>query len=750
MNQQTNQFFSEQEENRQKARIVSTIIIAVECAYLTAMISGFVYRDTKLIIVTLAGCAFQILPYVLVRRGNLRISSLLVVLSALCSVTFIATVGQGIRDLAIISFPIIFIFAGLTLDRVFFRISVALALLAVFWLTFGEAMGWFVTVPFNGENSNWIYLMMVAILLVIAGVAVDLLAANMRSNLALTKQEIVQRKQAEKEIKTSERRFHALIEHGRDNISLLSSAGILLWESPSTAPMLGYAADQFGGHNIFELIHPNDQAWTSEMFAQVLQTAGNIREGELRLLHADGSWRWIECSAVNLLDEPAVQAIVLNYRDISKRKLIENALREKEIQYRNLADSGIALIWMSGTDKLCNYFNLPWLKFTGRTLEQEMGNGWVEGVHPDDLGYCMTTYATAFDQHAAFDMDYRLRHRSGEYRWIQDIGTPNFNSQEKFIGYIGHCFDITDRKRAELALLESEEKFRKIIEYATDGITLTDERGLIIEWNAAQQQITGLTHAEVVGRPLWEIQFQSAPIELRTPQTYEKLQQGFQDILASAEMPGHTREGEARVQGPNGTSRIIHSIIFGIKTVLGFRLVGFSRDITERKRAEDQIRYQGTHDALTGIYNRAYFEEELARLENSHDFPISLVIADVDGLKVLNDTSGHQVGDELLRQVADVLSSVFRGEDVLARIGGDEFAVLLPATKETTAEKMLARVRERVKQQNSEHPELPVEISLGMATAEKSGLTAAFTLADQRMYANKAARKADKNKFFAS
>jgi PAS domain S-box-containing protein len=135
--------------------------------------------------------------------------------------------------------------------------------------------------------------------------------------------------------------------------------------------------------------------------------------------------------------------------DITKRKLTEKQLSEREVQYRNLADSGSALTWTSGTDKLCNYFNGPWLKFTGRTLEQEIGNGWTEGAHPDDFDKCLEIYLTAFDKREPFEMEYRLRHSSGEYRWIVTMGTPNFDSTGEFIGYIGHCFDISERKLFE-------------------------------------------------------------------------------------------------------------------------------------------------------------------------------------------------------------------------------------------------------------------------------------------------------------
>jgi diguanylate cyclase (GGDEF)-like protein len=171
-------------------------------------------------------------------------------------------------------------------------------------------------------------------------------------------------------------------------------------------------------------------------------------------------------------------------------------------------------------------------------------------------------------------------------------------------------------------------------------------------------------------------------------------------------------------------------------------MFGVAQDITESRLTEEQLRYQSTHDALTNLFNRNFFEVELARLEHSRDFPISMIVADVDRLKFVNDTRGHALGDQLLRYAANVLSSVFRDGDILARIGGDEFAVLLPATQATTAENMLARVRDGLAQQNFEHPDLPVKLSLGMSTAEKGGLIAAFTLADQRMYTDKAAHKA--------
>lgn len=132
--------------------------------------------------------------------------------------------------------------------------------------------------------------------------------------------------------------------------------------------------------------------------------------------------------------------------------------REGAVRFRTLADSGQALIWTSGTDKKCDYFNQSWLLFTGRTLEQELGDGWAEGVHPDDLESCIETYCSAFDRRERFSLIYRLRRHDGEYRWIQDDGLPSFDSQGNFLGYIGHCLDITERKQSEEALKKHKER----------------------------------------------------------------------------------------------------------------------------------------------------------------------------------------------------------------------------------------------------------------------------------------------------
>jgi PAS domain S-box-containing protein len=136
----------------------------------------------------------------------------------------------------------------------------------------------------------------------------------------------------------------------------------------------------------------------------------------------------------------------------SRAKRAETQLRESEERFRLLANTAPVMIWAAGTDAKCSYFNKTWLDFTGRQLEAELGDGWVDGVHPDDSKHCFETYGDAFKRRESFEMEYRLRRKDGEYRWILDNGVPRFDPDGAFAGYIGSCIDITDRKLAEEGL----------------------------------------------------------------------------------------------------------------------------------------------------------------------------------------------------------------------------------------------------------------------------------------------------------
>ena len=144
------------------------------------------------------------------------------------------------------------------------------------------------------------------------------------------------------------------------------------------------------------------------------------------------------------------------FDDVTERARAESTLRESEETFRGMADTAPVMLWVAGPDKRCTFFNKGWLSFTGRAMEQELGNGWADGVHPEDLDRCLRTYETAFDAREGFQMEYRLRRADGEFRWILDSGNPRFSQDATFAGYIGSAIDITESKRNQERLLVTQ------------------------------------------------------------------------------------------------------------------------------------------------------------------------------------------------------------------------------------------------------------------------------------------------------
>ena len=176
------------------------------------------------------------------------------------------------------------------------------------------------------------------------------------------------------------------------------------------------------------------------------------------------------------------------------QKLAQDALRENEARFRAMADTAPVMIWMSGADMLCTFFNKGWLDFTGRSVEQELGNGWAQGVHREDLDRCLKTYINSFDSRHSFTMEYRLRRRDGEYRWVLDNGGPRFASDGTFLGYIGSCVDISEHKRAEAEARKHREELAHLGRVAIMG----EMAGSLA--HELNQPLTGIVNNASAGR----------------------------------------------------------------------------------------------------------------------------------------------------------------------------------------------------------------------------------------------------------
>ncbi|WP_372936227.1 PAS domain S-box protein [Mariniphaga sediminis] len=262
----------------------------------------------------------------------------------------------------------------------------------------------------------------------------------------------------------------------KDAIVLIDNENRILQYNESFHRLVKGKGNDLQKHFCYEIVHGQKCPVENCPFTRVLKSRKQERE-EINL--GDSVFEVV----VDPIFDPEEKLIgaVHIISNITERRKSEDALREREAQYRALANSGTVMIWTAGTDKLVNYFNDPWLKFTGRPLKHELGNGWAKGVHPEDLEYCLNTYYKAFDKRTSFNMEYRVRHADGNYRWIQDFGSPNYNYKGEFIGYIGNCFDVSERKSMEQQIVAAKKTAEETEQYSAIAAQISAE---LIDVNA--------------------------------------------------------------------------------------------------------------------------------------------------------------------------------------------------------------------------------------------------------------------------
>ena len=455
------------------------------------------------------------------------------------------------------------------------------------------------------------------------------------------------------------RRVEAVLRENQQLMDLAASAGELgLWShdlDQSEVWANGYFRALFGfGQNeplvlndLLASVHPDDR--TRVIYAvESAQLAGIPFEGEFRVILPDGKERWVVARGKTVSEARGMRrmGVVL---DITERKRAEGSLRESEERFRIMANTAPVMIWMSGTNKRCDYFNNRWLDFTGRTLEQELGDGWAKGVHRDDLERCLEIYRNSFDARQEFTMEYRLRRWDGEYGWVLNHGVPRFEPAGIFLGYIGSCIDVTERKHAE-------EKFRLAVEASPSAIVMTNQQGKIVLVNAQAESLFGYLRDELIDQP----------VEILVPERFRASHPAHRAEFCAASQPramGAGRDLFARRK--DGTERLVEIGLAPIHTQEGILALTAILDITERRRAELELREQQLN--LVHMSRVSTMGELAASLAHELNQPLTAILSNAQAAQrflAANPTDLEEVR-EILK---DIVQDNSRAGEVIHRM----------------------------------------------------------------------------------
>lgn len=419
---------------------------------------------------------------------------------------------------------------------------------------------------------------------------------------------------------------------------------------------------------------------------------------------------------------------------VHQLQIQQNKLRDNEKKYRTVADNTYDWEFWLSPDHRFIYSSPSCKELTGYDASDfEAFPDMLERiVFPEDRQAFLDHQHTIEASTGMSSMEFRLVSAGGELRWVSHICQPVRGEDGTFLGVRGSNRDITAQKQAEQKLHELMSQQQMIIDNIPDMAWLNDREGRYIRVNRQFSVICGLQVEEIIGKTAEEVW----PIDLA-----HKYHDDDKEVMSSR----MRRTFESHVVDRAGKAyymEMVKSPLFDDRgEAIG--VIGIAHDITRRMQEELILRHASTHDPLTGLYNRTYFEEEMQRFARSRRYPVSIIMGDVNDLKEVNDSHGHAAGDRLLCLAAKSILDAFRGEDIVARIGGDEFAILLPETDETTAAAAIERIRSNLVAISETEVNFPISIALGMATTrEGEDLQQALKLSDQRMYQQKAAHKA--------
>ncbi|MGE5544515.1 MAG: PAS domain S-box protein [Bacillota bacterium] len=557
-------------------------------------------------------------------------------------------------------------------------------------------------------------------------VLVELISKYMRNEhgdllLIGISRDISDRYQMEQKLAFNHAIMDSLLANTPNLMLFVDKHGRYMMVSQTLADTFGLPPEEIKGKHLSEVMPASLASRYMEHINTIIRKQEPIVSVEL--IPAEDGYRAFEMWGFPLIkQEDQVELIGSIGLEVTERKKAEEKVRQQNLEILALTNNVSDII--ARFDKDLRYVYTNQKNKTDRLIgktNRELG------MPEPNLTIWEDAIRTAFRSRSEQTVETSNYGPRG-MRYYHSVISPEMDEEGEVSTVITVTRDITDLKELQLALSLEKQNLYITLESIGDGVVSTDCMGNITLINKVAEKLTGWTQAEAHGRPFEEV------FHIVDELTGELRENPIQQVLTSRktiELDSHmvliSKQG-MKTPVEDTAAPIIDENGNVVGAVVVFR------DFTEKREKQKEIVYLSYHDQLTGLYNRRFFEEEKKRLDTPRNLPITLVMADVNGLKLTNDAFGHSVGDELLRRAAEVIKKELRADDIIARIGGDEFCILLPKTSSREAEGIIKRIRKAVAQEKVGNAVL--SISFGWGTKQESGedMDQVFKRAEDEMY----------------
>ena len=493
--------------------------------------------------------------------------------------------------------------------------------------------------------------------------------------------------------------------------------------NPGMTRLTGFSEKELYEIPFYEHIHPEDRARVVESARRRLAGEDVPDSYEFKAISSKGEAIYLR-GFFSLIEYHGHPAILGQLIDIKNQKQAEELLEREKSACLDMIDSLPCGVIKMDKDGNIIHLNVTVTGMLGYTMEDI-----------PTMGECFTKFYPNPSYRKKVQKMWEADVRKHVKIWSNSVACRDGSTKEIEFrptyladgGVVVASLDVTERRAAEEKVKASEAKYRELADSLPEVVFELDEKGIVTYGNNNCYDFFGCTKDDFE-KGIRIIDFVAPEDQARAAHNIMRIIKG--EKLGITEYMARRKDGST-------FPIIIHSNpVIKDGRLAGMR--GIVVDITERKQTEERLKILSLRDPLTGLYNRAYFENEIERLDNAGYNQVSVIMCDVDGLKIINDSFGHDIGDALLIAAANVLRSSLRESDVIARIGGDEFAVILPNCGLTVVERTFSRILNAVDDYNAVNPALPLSLSVGFATNKKTvGLRDLYKEADNNMYREK-------------